>query len=124
MGSDSGKILVTGSSGHLGANLVRRLLDDGRAVRVLLRAGSDNSGVDGLDVERVYGDLRDPNAVDAAVKGCQRIYHAAALVSTLYGDDQLKRQIYDTNVLGTIGWVLPPTQGLAAAEREIGRAHV
>jgi len=101
MGSDSGKILVTGSSGHLGANLVRRLLDDGRAVRVLLRAGSDNSGVDGLDVERVYGDLRDPNAVDAAVKGCQRIYHAAALVSTLYGDDQLKRQIYDTNVLGT-----------------------
>ncbi len=31
--SHGGKILVTGSSGHLGANLVRRLLDDGHAVR-------------------------------------------------------------------------------------------
>ena len=95
------KLLVTGTSGHLGANLVRRLLDDGHAIRVLLREGSDNSGVDGLDVERYYGDLRDAAAVDAAVRGCQRVYHAAAQVSTLYGDAALKRSIYDTNVVGT-----------------------
>lgn len=97
----TGKILVTGSSGHLGANLVRRLLDDGHDLRVFLRAGSDNSGVDGLDVERCYGDLRDPQAVNEAVKGCGRIYHTAAQVSTLYGDARLKRSIYDSNVLGT-----------------------
>jgi nucleoside-diphosphate-sugar epimerase len=100
-GSNGGRILVTGSSGHLGANLVRRLLDDGHAVRVLLRRSSDNSAAEGLDVEPAYGDLRDEDAVSAAVKGCQRVYHAAALVSTLYGDDRLKRQIYDTNVNGT-----------------------
>jgi nucleoside-diphosphate-sugar epimerase len=98
---DRGKILITGGSGHLGANLLRRLLDDGHDVRVLLRPSSDNSGVDGLKVERVYGDLRDPDAVEAAVRGCRRIYHTAALVSTLYGDARLKRQIYDSNVLGT-----------------------
>ena len=46
-------ILVTGASGHLGANLVRRLLADGEEVRVLLRAKSNNAGVDGLPVERV-----------------------------------------------------------------------
>lgn len=97
----AGRVLVTGSSGHLGANLVRRLLADGHAVRVLLRAGSDNSGVDGLPVERVYGDLRDAAAVDAAVKGCQRVYHAAAQLSTIYGDAKLKRSIYDSNVVGT-----------------------
>lgn len=97
----SGRVLVTGTSGHLGANLCRRLLDDGHALRVLLRAGSDNSAVDGLPVERVYGDLRDAAAVDAAVKGCQRVYHAAAQVSTLYGDARLQRSIYDSNVLGT-----------------------
>ena len=96
-----GRLLVTGSSGHLGANLVRRLLADGHAVRVLLRAGSDNSAVEGLPVERVYGDLRDAAAVDAAVKGCQRVYHAAAQVSTLYGDAKLQRSIYDSNVVGT-----------------------
>jgi nucleoside-diphosphate-sugar epimerase len=95
------KMLVTGTSGHLGANLVRRLLDDGHAIRVLLRPGSDNRAVDGLDVERVYGDLRDRAAVDAAVKGCQRVYHAAAQLSTLYGDAALKRSIYDSNVTGT-----------------------
>lgn len=100
-GAPSGRVLVTGTSGHLGANLCRRLLDDGHALRVLLRAGSDNSAVDGLPVERVYGDLRDAAAVDAAVKGCQRVYHAAAQVSTLYGDARLQRSIYDTNVLGT-----------------------
>src|SRR5690242_12664107 len=62
--SPPAKLLVTGSSGHLGANLVRRLLADGHELRVLLRPHSDNSGVDGLPVERVYGDLRDAAAVD------------------------------------------------------------
>ena len=100
-GNNGGKILVTGVSGHLGANLVRRLLDDGHAVRVLLRRSSDNSAVAGLDVEPAYGDLRDADAIAAAVQGCRRIYHPAALVSTLYGDKRLQRAIYDTNVLGT-----------------------
>src|ERR1700689_1811383 len=56
-------ILVTGASGHLGANLVRRLLDDGHEVRVLLRGGSDNRAMAGLDVALAYGDLRDHAAL-------------------------------------------------------------
>ena len=95
------KILLTGASGHLGANLLQRLLSDGADVRVLLREGSNNRAVDGLPVERVYGDLRSPDAVRAAVQGCTRIYHAAAQISTLYGDPALKRSIFDSNVLGT-----------------------
>lgn len=97
----SGKVLVTGASGHLGANLVRRLLSDGNDVRVLIRAGSDNSAVDGLPVERVYGDLRDAVAVDEAVRGCQRVFHVAARVSTLFGNHKLKEEIFGSNVLGT-----------------------
>ena len=95
-------ILVTGASGHLGANLVRRLLDDGHSVRVLLREGSNNAAVDKLDLERIYGDLRDFSSVVAAVKGCDRIYHCAAKVSTLDGKPQFQREIYESNVLGTI----------------------
>lgn len=94
-------ILVTGASGHLGANLVRRLLKDGHHIKVLLREGSNNSAVNSLNVERVYGDLRDFPSVIAAVRGCDRIYHCAALVSTIDGDAYFKRKIYDCNVLGT-----------------------
>ena len=91
-------ILVTGSNGHLGANLARRLLAGGEQVRVFLRPGSDNSPNDGLEVERVFGDLRDAESVGAAVRGCKRIYHCAAKVSTL---DSGQQEIYETNVLGT-----------------------
>jgi nucleoside-diphosphate-sugar epimerase len=97
----SGRSLVTGATGHLGANLVRHLLDGGHRVRVLLRPGSDVRAVEGLDVERVYGDVRDPSALTAAVAGCDRIHHCAALVSTISGDARHRRDIYDTNVLGT-----------------------
>lgn len=90
--------LVTGASGHVGANLVRELLKRGEKVRVLLREGSNNKAVDGLDVERVFGDLRDYESLKAAVKGCSRVYHLAAFVSIRSGDRPI---LYDVNVLGT-----------------------
>jgi nucleoside-diphosphate-sugar epimerase len=91
-------ILVTGATGHLGANLVRRLLEDGEPVRVLLREGTATRAVDGLGVERVWGDIRDYAKTLAAVRGCRRVYHCAANVSSAEGR---QREIYETNVLGT-----------------------
>jgi nucleoside-diphosphate-sugar epimerase len=95
------EILVTGATGHLGANLVRRLLRDGQSVRVLLRPGERTDAVDGLPVARVVGDLRSAEAVDRAVKGVSRVYHAGAIVSTVRGDRAHRKAIFDTNVLGT-----------------------
>lgn len=69
--------LVTGASGMLGANLVRRLLDSGKRVRVLLRQGSNNQAMDGLRVERIYGDVTDASSVHEFVKGCDAIFHCA-----------------------------------------------
>jgi nucleoside-diphosphate-sugar epimerase len=90
-------ILLTGANGHLGANLLRRLVADGGDVRVLLRPKSDNSTVDGLPVERAYGDLRDPESLGAAVRGCSEVYHTAAEVALHYR----REQIFQTNVIGT-----------------------
>ena len=108
----NGKVLVTGGSGHLGANLVRRLIADERDVRVLLRHGSNNAAMDGLSVERVYGDLRDRASLDKAVDGVAAVYHAAANVSTIEANEGLKREIYECNVLGT--------RNLLAAGRDAG----
>lgn len=96
-----GNVLVTGATGHLGANLVRRLLRDGEAVRVLVRPGQRTEAIAGLEVEHVAGDLRSERDVDRAVRGVTRVYHAGAMVSTVRGDAAHQKAIFDTNVLGT-----------------------
>ncbi|MBN4050184.1 squalene/phytoene synthase family protein [Desulfobulbus sp. AH-315-M07] len=100
-GSGDGVVLVTGAAGHLGANLVRRLLDDGRSVRVFLRTSSNNSAVEGLDVKRCYGDLRDPESLRAALRGTSQVYHCAAHVSTRHTGGAHAREVFDSNVVGT-----------------------
>lgn len=90
--------LVTGATGHLGANLVRALLARGEKVRAFVRKQSDVSALEGLDVERAYGDLRDRCSIRAALDGAERLYHTAAFVSIRDGDRQ---ELFDVNVIGT-----------------------
>lgn len=70
--------LVTGGTGFVGAAVVRALLDRGRSVRALARPGSDRRNLDGLDLEIVDGDLRDPASLARAVQGADQVYHVAA----------------------------------------------
>ncbi len=111
-------VFLTGSAGHVGANLVRRLLDEGVRVRVLLRYEDNNEALVGLDVERVYGDIRDLESTRRAIEGCQGVYHVAAKISTIDGNRALRREIYECNVVGTRN-VLQ-----AAREVEAGRVVV
>ncbi len=96
------RIFVTGGSGHLGANLVRRLLRDKHEVVALAQEGANNEGLTeglaGLPLRIVYGDLREPSSFEHALQGCELAYHAAALLVTRSGGE---RDIYDCNVVGT-----------------------
>lgn len=71
--------LVTGADGLLGSQLVRELLRRGDAVRALVQPGSTSPTLDGLDVERITGDLLDQDSVLAAVTGTERVVHCAAI---------------------------------------------
>ena len=115
-GASTPPVFVTGSAGHVGANLVRRLLDDGVRVRVLLRHEDNNEGLEGLDVERRFGDIRDLDATRRALEGCQGVYHVAAKISTIEGNRAHRREVFDCNVLGT--------RNVLQAAREVGAGRV
>ena len=68
--------LVTGGSGFLGINLVRRLLEQGVAVRTLDIAPFDYPERPRIDA--MLGDIRDPEAVERAFEGVTEVVHAAA----------------------------------------------
>ncbi|RKY20412.1 MAG: hypothetical protein DRQ55_07700 [Planctomycetota bacterium] len=70
------RYLVTGGTGYLGRQLVKLLVEQGRQVRVLVREGSDTSGLDG--VELVQGDLCDAADIARALDGVQRVFNLAA----------------------------------------------
>lgn len=72
------KVFVTGATGFIGANLVRELLREGYAVKVLVRPGSNRRNLEGLDVELCEGDLCHRESLEKGLAGCHTLYHAAA----------------------------------------------
>jgi dihydroflavonol-4-reductase len=92
------KTLVTGATGFLGSHVARALVERGEEIRVLVRASSDVRALDGLNAERVPGDLRDRASLDRAMEGVQRVFHVAADYR-LWAKDP--REIYESNVAGT-----------------------
>ena len=91
------RVFVTGSTGFVGANLVRLLLQQGYKVRVLVRPSSRLSNIESLNLEVVIGDLNDPN-LSQSMRGCQALFHVAAHYSLWQCD---KKLLHRNNVLGT-----------------------
>ena len=97
----SDKILVTGGCGFVGANLVRKLLDEGHEVRVLDNLEKGNAAyLDGLDVEILVEDIRDADALVKAFAGADRVVHLAAFGSVVDSIED-PRTNFDINVQGT-----------------------
>ena len=104
-----GKILVTGADGFIGSHLVEALVRQGRDVRAFAFYNSfsswgwlDHAAQDVKDSLDVFaGDIRDPNAVRTAMRGCDVVLHLAALVAIPYSYYAPDSYV-DTNIKGTL----------------------
>jgi len=89
--------LITGATGFIGGHLAQRLVQEGYQVRCLVRATSDTSLVDKLDVEIAVGDLTRARSLARAAEGCRYVFHCGARVS----DWATTKEIARVNVQGT-----------------------
>jgi len=92
--------VVTGATGHLGANLVRNLLSKGYTVRALVR--SNTRALDGLTVERVYGDVSDFQSLIRAFENAYYVFHAAGYISIRDDEWELLKDVNITGVENVI----------------------
>jgi len=73
------RVLVTGGSGFVGHEIVRRLVAGGREVAGLARSPEAGELLRGLGAEPVVGDVLDRESLDSAMRGCEVVYHAAGV---------------------------------------------
>jgi len=71
-------ILVVGATGLVGGMITRRLLDQGRTVRILVRAGSDYGTFADRGAEPSLGDLKDPDTLPRALRGVDVVITTAS----------------------------------------------
>lgn len=103
------RVLVTGAGGFIGSHLTERLVAEGATVRAFVRytARSDIGYLrlappevcTQLDI--VFGDLRDEDAVTQAMRGIEVVFHLGALIAIPYSYLH-PREVVDTNVIGTL----------------------
>jgi NAD dependent epimerase/dehydratase len=102
------KILVTGAGGFIGSHLVEALVKQGAGLRAFVRYNS--RGELGLleklpdeikgTITIFTGDLKDPEAVRQATKGCELVFHLGSLISIPYSYVN-PMDFVQTNILGT-----------------------
>src|SRR5438128_790169 len=90
--------LVTGATGFVGWHIARLLTTRVNRVRVLVRPGSQLRSLEALNVDCVYGDLRDASSLSKALEGVRQVFHVAADYRLWAKDPD---EIYESNVAGT-----------------------
>jgi dihydroflavonol-4-reductase len=110
----AGRALVTGGTGVIGRPLVERLVGEGAELRALARSEDSAAALRALGAEPVRGDVLDPEAVLAAMRGCELVYHAAGYNAFCLRDPA---PMFEVNVRGSENVVRAAAQ--AGVERVV-----
>ncbi|MGC9347099.1 MAG: NAD-dependent epimerase/dehydratase family protein [Anaerolineae bacterium] len=86
-------ILVTGATGHLGNVLVRKLVTQGLDVRAMVLPNDPGTAIEGLPIERVDGNVLEPETLDRAMENVDTVYHLAGIISIVPGAEKLMRRV-------------------------------
>jgi dihydroflavonol-4-reductase len=92
------KVFLTGSTGFVGSHVARAYAGQNVELRLLTRKTSSLAAIDGLSAEIVVGDLKQPESLRSAIRGCDALVHVAADYRLWVLDP---KQMYAANVEGT-----------------------
>jgi len=106
------KALVTGANGFTGSHLVKALEQNGDTVVGLVRKSSNLSRLSNCNVQLIYGDLSDRDALRTAMTGVDTVFHTAAYVELGIVDEAEMERV---NVEGTRA-VLEVAQAIGVAK--------
>lgn len=117
------KVLITGSGGFIGSHLTEWMVTKGYSVRAFVHYNSFNSWgwLDTLpkevqsQIEIFQGDIRDPYGVREAMKGCEAVFHLAALIAIPFSYHSPDTYV-DTNIKGTLN--------VLQAARDLGTSRI
>ena len=106
---NSDRIFVTGSEGFIGSHLTEALVRKGAKVKALVLYNSFSSigWLQDLpseikrEIEIVFGDVRDPSCMQQYMKGCNKVFHLAALIGIPYSYVAPDSYV-DVNIKGTL----------------------
>jgi nucleoside-diphosphate-sugar epimerase len=93
------KVFVTGSTGSIGAHLVKILSEKGHTIHILVRSLEKAQNLPFKNIVPFRGDILDKKSIDAALEGCQQVYHLAAFAKVWAKDTGT---FYKINVEGTV----------------------
>ena len=91
-------VLVTGGTGFVGRAILERLLEDGESPKALARSEASAGALAELGAEPMRGDVLDPEALAAAMRGCGLVYHAAGANAFCVRDPS---PMFEVNVRGS-----------------------
>ena len=92
------KVFLTGATGFVGSHVARAYAAAGAELRLLMRKTSKLAAIEGLAAEVVVGDLREPDGLRTALRGCDALVHVAADYRLWVRDP---KEMYEANVDGT-----------------------